>query len=278
MTRAPVRRPTGIRRAVLMVAAVGIALACCASKPEMPARPFAADSPWNTLIPQNAVVDPNSGPMIATASREGIASNLVEFGIPIYEADAGTPKYTVPCRITTWGQCPFDGHQVPIPDGARPHTGSDGAMVVVDAKTRQVFEFWQAEHANGQWTTSWAGITNLDGSGWGGGATASGASRLAGVIRIAEIEDGNIPHALAISTHNACAKVFRAPSVATDGRSTSPDCIPEGAHVRLDPSIDVNALDLAPAELTVAHAGPLISTKDSGNPSGFFTKEFRSAT
>lgn len=233
---------------------VGAAAMGCSATAELAPPPFAADSPFNTKIPDAVAVDPKSEEMIATATSEGIASNLVEFGIPIYLSSADTPRYTVPCRITTWGRCPFDGHQVPIPDGARPHTGSDGAMVVVDRQSRQSFEFWQARHDGDKWTASWAGIVDIDGSGWGGGATASGASRLGGVIRIAEIEAGKIPHALAISTQNACAKVFRAPAVATDGRSQNADCIPEGAHLRLDPALDVDALALTPAERAVATA------------------------
>ena len=47
-------------------------------------------------------------------------------------ADAGTPRHLVSCLPTTWRHCPFDGVDGPIPGGARPHTESDGAMVVMD--------------------------------------------------------------------------------------------------------------------------------------------------
>jgi hypothetical protein len=192
--------------------------------------------------------------MITRASRGGMYTNVVEFGIPIYHAAADTPRNTVRCTITWWGPCPFDGYQVPIPNFARPHTGSDGAMVVVDESTRKVFEFWQARRTGEEWTASWGAVNNLDGSGWGGASTGSGASRLAGVIQIAEIAQGEIPHALAIQTDNVCAKVFRRPAIKADGKSLRPDCIPEGARIRLDPAVNLDALTLVPAVKTVARA------------------------
>jgi len=180
---------------------------------------------------------------------------LVEFGIPIYQADASTPRHRVSCTLSMpWGPCPFEGDEVPIPVGARPHSGSDGAMVVVDEATRQAFEFWQAQRDGDGWRTSWGAVTNIDGSGWDRGATASGASRLAGVIRISEIANGDIPHALAVATSAACAGTFRPPAISTDGGSSRSDCIPEGARLRLDPNVDLDALTLAPAVRAVARA------------------------
>ncbi|WNG86967.1 hypothetical protein C6A87_024755 [Mycobacterium sp. ITM-2016-00317] len=218
-------------------------------------QPFAPGSSFRAPVPVRAAVDPNSDAMVASASRTGgVAANLVDFGIPIYHADASTPRHTVECTVTSWGPCAFDGVEVPIPDGARPNRGSDGAMVVVDDTTRQTFEFWQARRAGEQWTTSTGAVGNLDGSGWGNGATASGASRLGGVIQVAEIQEGVISHALALQASNVCARVFRAPAITTDGHSLRSDCLPEGARLRLDPAVDLSALALTPGERTVARA------------------------
>ena len=187
------RKSRAARVMALALLVLAFVAPACQTPPAHAAfEPFAPNSPFRTRIPDGAAGDPNSGAMIAWASRNGgINADLVEFGIPIYFASADTPRYTVSCT-ESWGQCPFDGDQVPIPTGARPHSGSDGAMVVINASTRQVFEFWQAQQAGNRWTVSWAAVTNLDGSGWDRGATASGASRLAGVIRIDEIQRGEI--------------------------------------------------------------------------------------
>ncbi|WP_238391582.1 MULTISPECIES: hypothetical protein [unclassified Mycolicibacterium] len=82
----------------------------------------------------------------------------------------------------------------------------------------------------------------------------SGASRLAGVVRVGEIAQGSIPHALAMQSSNVCAAMFRPPALKTDGQSTRPDCLPEGTRIRLDPGLDLGRLELTPAERMVAEA------------------------
>jgi hypothetical protein len=79
--------------------------------------------------------------------------------------------------------------------------------------------------------------------------------RLAGVIRVHEIEQGVISHALVMSIDNACKDVFREPALKTDGTSTREDCTPRGARLQLHPGIDLGALpELTKAERAVARA------------------------
>lgn len=216
---------------------------------------FSADSPWRRAITPDAQVDPAGPEILARATRDGAGyANLVEFGIPIYHADADTPRYRVRCGITSWAGCPFDEYDVPIPHGARPHSGSDGAMVVIDPDARLIFEFWRAVRTAGGWIADFGAVNSLDGSGWGGASTGSGASRLAGVIRLSDMESGVIPHALAVQTDNVCAGIYRPPALKTDGNSRRPDCIPEGARIRLDPEVDLAGLDMTPAERIIATA------------------------
>jgi hypothetical protein len=217
-------------------------------------EPFAPNSPFRTAIPEGAALDPESEAMVARLSREdAMYANLVSYAVPIYYADPSTPRHSVSCTAD-WGRCPFDGYEVPIPDGAEPSPGTDAAMIVVDESTRQIFELWQVRRGGGQRTASWGGVSNLDGSGWGGGATGSGASRLGGIIQVEEIQQGYIPHALAVATDTVCANTFRPPATKTDGRSSRSDCIPEGARLRLDPSVDVDGLAVSPAARMVARA------------------------
>ncbi|MCH9734657.1 MAG: hypothetical protein K0U78_08910, partial [Actinomycetia bacterium] len=133
------------------------------------------------------------------------------------------------------------------------NSGSDGVLVTVDEASGLIFEFWRAVKSGDQWSTSFGAVNSLRGSGWGGAATGSGASRLAGVIRMAEIAAGHIPHALALQSNNTCP-TFRSPALKSDGTSTNDDCIPEGARLQLDPSLDLSTLDLSPGELAVATA------------------------
>ena len=190
---------------------------------------------------------------LAGGATPGIA-NLYRYGVPIYEADASTPRYSVNC-LRDWGVCGLQREPVPVPRGAVPSPGTDGAMVVVDSSTRRSFEFYKAERRlDGGWQAAWGDMVDLDGRGTPGGAVGAGVSRLAGVVRAKEIAHGQIDHALVFSTDNACIETYRYPASKTDGRSRRPDCIPEGARIQLDPTVDVGALGLPPAERAVARA------------------------
>ena len=218
------------------------------------ANPFAADSIWRRAIPSNPSIDSNSAAMIASVQpTPALFANLVKFGIPIYGTNADTPTHAVNCTQVDYGVCPFAGWPVPIPDGAKPNSGSDGVLVTVDEASGVIFEFWRAAKRADQWSTSFAAVNSLRGSGWGGAATGSGASRLAGVVRVAEIAAGDIRHALALQTNNACP-TFRPPALKSDGMSTRDDCIPEGALLQLDPSVDLSTLNLTPGERAVGTA------------------------
>lgn len=200
------------------------------------------------------IIDRKSEEIAEYLVGDGAAyANMYEFGTPIYYANRSTPRVNVQCT-KPWGKCELEQQRLPIPLEAEPNTGSDAAMVVVNRETGDVLEFWQAERqANGDWWTSWGEIVS-DADNGGFGSTGSGISRLAGVIRTDEIRAGVIPHALVFSTDNACRVVFRTPATKTDGRSTRPDCIPEGARVQLDPAVNLSGLELSRAERAVAVA------------------------
>lgn len=240
--------------AMSALTAVAGGVACSRSTHKVLSNPFAPDSPWRQEISPTAVTDPNSAAMIGyIESTRGMAASLVEFGIPIFLAGPQTPAQYVTCTEKNWGICPFASWPVPSPVEAEPNSGSDGAMVIVDEERSTTFEFWRASKADGRWSSQWGAVNSLRGSGWGGAATGSGASRLAGVIRVTEIEAGAIPHALALQSNNAC-KTFRPPALKSDGTSTRADCIPEGARLQLDPSLNLSKLNLTEGELAVATA------------------------
>jgi hypothetical protein len=128
-------------------------------------------------------------------------------------------------------------------------------MVVIDSSTHTAYEFWQARQSGGTWVTSWGGTVDIAGPGTPGVAVGSNISRLAGVVRTAEIAQGRIDHALVFSTNNACSGVYRYPAGKTDGRSSRMDCIPHGARIQLDPTLDVATMPgLTKAERSVAKA------------------------
>ena len=221
-------------------------------------RPFAATSVWNTPIPSNPAIDRNSAAMVRSVTASNTATaNLYEYGEPVFTAVAGTPTARVTCT-ENWGTCDVEERTMRIPADAKPTTGSDGRMIIVDLADRVACDFWQARRTGtGQWTTSWATCAPLDGSGSGphGGATGAGLNALTGVVRTFEMRNGHIPHTLSVATNNSCAGAFRAPAVKSDGESGRADCVPEGARLQLDPSIDVDAIPgITPGERAVARA------------------------
>jgi hypothetical protein len=219
-----------------------------------PHRVFAATSPFNAPIPGDPTLDANSE-RIAAALSEKVVANLHDFGIAIYEVDGSTSPVAVSCT-QPWGTCLLDGDRHRVPDGARPAPGDDGSLVVIDWSERRTVEMWQAVQLSSEsWSTSWGTTTAIDGTGiptlFGNGA---GVSHLAGAIRVEEIANGRIDHALAFSTNNACRSGFRYPATKTDGGSTQADCILEGTRIQLDPEIDLDAVRLTPAERTIGRA------------------------
>lgn len=215
---------------------------------------FAATSPFNAPISGDPILDPGSE-RIAAALSEKVVANLYEFGIAIYEVDESTDPVTVNCT-KPWGTCLLEGSRHRVPDGAQPAPGDDGTLVVIDWSERRTVEMWQAvQRSSETWSTSWGTTTPIDGTGiptlFGNGA---GVSHLAGVVRVEEIANGRIDHALVFSTDNACRDVFRYPATKTDGDSTRVDCIPEGTRIQLDPEIDLDAVRLTPAERAIGRA------------------------
>jgi len=228
-------------------------------------RPFDEYSPWNVPIPADPVLDEDSDGMVGALTADGGTGYalLSQYGIPVFEADSSTPTVSVTCTAQGWGECPLEGQLVPVPDEAEPSPGTDAAMVVIDRGAGRVYDFWQAERQDsGNWSTSWGTWAPIGGSGIGGeagggsgGATGAGINLLAGLIRVTEIQAGDIDHALALVSNTSCPDVYRYPATKTDGTATIDSCVPQGTRLQLDPSIDVEAIPgITPGEVAVAEA------------------------
>jgi len=202
-------------------------------------RPFAADSAWNTPIPADPRLAANSDAAAAHLSRQVVA-NLYEFGSPVYTVSGSADRQNIPC-LEDWGPCLLKS--VPIPMTAKTSSGSDSSMIIVDRSRKKVYDFWQLRQSGGGWQASWGTANPLYGkSNENGGAVGAGYSGLAGRVRMFEIRQGHIDHALHFSTDNSCSGRFLYPATKTDGSSGAGDCVPEGARVQLDPSVDVDAI------------------------------------
>lgn len=226
-------------------------------------RPFAADSAWNTPIPADPKLAGNSDAAAAHLSRQVVA-NLYEFGSPVYTMTGASDRQDVPC-LEDWGPCLLK--DVPMPMSVKTSGGSDASMIVVDQRRKKVYDFWQLRRTDSGWQASWGTANPLYGkSNENGGAVGAGYSGLAGLVRTFEIEQGHIDHALHFSTDNSCSGKFRYPATKTDGSSDAGDCVPEGARVQLDPSVDVDAIPgITRGEKIVAKALQKYGAYDQNN-------------
>jgi hypothetical protein len=136
-------------------------------------------------------------------------------------------------------------------------------MVVWQPATDTVWELWRAVEHHGAWTAEYGGtMTNAsrspgyfyDRSGTQPGATATSLPLVGGLITLADLRRGSIDHALAMAIPDSRYGVWSLPAQRTDGFVRSVDAIPEGAHFRLDPKLDIAALHLPPFTAMLARA------------------------
>jgi hypothetical protein len=187
---------------------------------------------------------------------------------PIYTVPAGQPAVYVHLNPDTHGIVDADLQAalgaVPIPAGAQPSAGTDEMMVIYQPSTDTIWEFWHAQLEPDGWHADWGGRiinesqspgyyenvfaqdgTVLEQSWWGASATSLALPD--SVITIQDLKNGYIGHALALLIPHfkgARAHIIAWPAERTDGASASPDSIPEGAQFRLDPSLNINSLNL----------------------------------
>lgn len=194
-------------------------------------RAFAADSPWNMKIPANAIwrgtsdgrtrrIRSNSGGGNHYDTAPGSivwALNLDDYTIYTWYAKNTDPLITITDR--------HGGvHQVRCPANAVPSTGTDKHMCIIDPDGLHSHDMWLAtRHSNGNITTDGYVKVKLDRMGWrmheerlrtsnnprglntenavagNGGPRAVSAALLGGLIRGHHLQQGYIPHALAMA-------------------------------------------------------------------------------
>ena len=89
-------------------------------------------------------------------------------------------------------------------------------------------------------------------SSWG--VSASSLSLVGGLISLEDLELGQINHALEMAIPDVRAGVYASPAQRSDGKTTDPLSLPEGAHLRLNPNLDLAALHLPRLTLMLAEA------------------------
>lgn len=268
------------------------------SSPSSPRPPFfAPDSFWNTPIAADARADAESARwvrlMADTRPDGGMHINLHDWTIPVFHADASTPRHRlhpklIRCHLSQGhvktsekrltAEHPLGLHAsvrgaegVPIPEEAVPDAKQDAHMTIVDVEARRAYDLWQCRReADGTWHTNAAIAYDLDGPGvfrpedldgiandesvhFYGPCRASGVPLLGGLIMRDEIEAGRIAHKLAFACPVPGLQRHVYPP-ATWTDGWLPGGVPEGCVLQLDPTLDLGRFGLSGAALVVAKA------------------------
>lgn len=235
-------------------------------------RPFAANSPWNTLI-QSVDVDPNSARMMRLArERIGVTEstnvaqsgrrrrllndpvfiNLHRWTTPVVD-ETNAVETPVVCR-----QPPLppkvdlcgDGwtlNSLLIPGGDDPHPEFDGWYTVLNRRQGFAYDLWRARRSSDGTTISYQFMRRWDLNGPGflqpntPSARGSGLPLFAGLILPEEIQAGRIDHALAISVPAPAQRNYVQPASSTDGVGQL-NSLPEGARIRLKASVTLRSI------------------------------------
>ena len=235
---------------------------------------FAPSSPLNQSIPANAPIDPRSDQLVTglaeTARQQPFVIAVKRWTVPVYFADATTPRYRVFMRAPWAPRRMLSA--VPIPSRAAPDPAGDHHLAILDERTGCEYDFWEARNQGDRWSAAWGNSLRISGSGiypHGLSARGSGFGLLAGLIWPQELARGSIDHALVFSYPYTSAAGFVSPATESDGRTKLRDAIPEGARLQLDPGFDVSSLP--PYERTIARAlqryGMYLADTGAGNVS-----------
>jgi len=272
-------------RSSLLLAAWAAANAPAAPTPPTPHRFITPDSFWNQPIPANDEVDPRTERWVklleTEPTKENFLVNSTQWTIPVYEVNRSTPRQKIGLLAITpeekihWHTSrDFFGHGpgfdlVPIPPEAKPDPQADSHLAVVDWESNLVWDMWAlSRNPDGTWKSATGMVYAADGPGvfstaelgvqdgesihFHGPSRAAGVPAVAGLILYDEVAAGEIRHKVAAASRFCAYKEFVFPAAWTDGFTEGG--IPEGTVIQLDPALDLETLDLLPAERVVARA------------------------
>jgi hypothetical protein len=227
-------------------------------------RPFAPDSVWNARLRPGAPLSPRSSSyvrdLVEQVRRYGASINTDAYSTPVYAVTAG--QATVRVRLDIEHPSLQSAlNAVPIPPEAHPADGSDRHLVVWQRATDTMWELWQAREEPEGWHASYGGrmrhVSRNPGYFTGRhrrwGATATSLPLLGGLIRLHEVQDRQIKHALAVAIPEP-GRGFVPPAQRGDGEDASPAAMPEGTRLRLPARLDIDRPSLSPLGRMIARA------------------------
>jgi len=240
---------------------------------------------WGQALPSSTPINPNSATYVNEIDQALADSSPVSRDCFLSTTGA-PPLYVVPGnqpRVQVTRQYAYNQHLsdtvlaggIPIPPSAEQSTNTDHTMIIFQPSTDTLWELWRVrKDSSGSWQIGWGGkmtdVSQSDGI-WPrrAGTSATGVSLIGVVVRIEELQDGQIDHPVDLELPRTIVldrHTLPANTPATtvpyswpadrppDGVSSNPHAVPEGLRLRLDPSLDLNSLNLSPVAHTIAVA------------------------
>jgi hypothetical protein len=220
--------------------------------------PAPTSGPWQWDA-RSAAVDPNSSAfMQAFMSYAIVRPNLAtnEWAVAVAEAGTGDPSYSIP-RTQQGGSI-----SVRIKPGTKPDPQGDGHLVIRDREAGVETDFWQAvyDSTTGRIKSTSAAVqfpiesVNERTSGWGGNAANTALER--GLVTPEAILAGTIGETLQFGMPRigGTTSSYRYPAL-HNAPTCSSDCtnhLVEGTWLRLDPTLDIDALAIPTWQKTIA--------------------------
>ncbi len=160
--------------------------------------------------------------------------NFEDYTYPVYEVDQATGRFPIRIKWDT----PLDGQLIPWNPKWRAATGTDAQVIILDPKSGREWDLWQAKF-DGKYVRA-TNANLVPGSYWTrevGFAPSRGAGipYLAMLVRPAEIECGEISHALSMPIRNSDGDFYVAPATKLE-HPDHPSGIPEGMRFAIDVS------------------------------------------
>jgi len=246
---------------------VAVSALTSASGPLAPAGSF-----WRQTVTDAPVAD-TSAEQVGQLSKQvadnwgGTAAfNAWDYNTTVVTVPADQPKVDV-----IWDDCQHKGYtpgslydakgqfaDVPMPANVRTAGGTDKELTVWSPSTDQLWEFWIANKQDDGWHACWGGRmdTVSTGPGYfrhGFGATATGLPNAFGMVSFDDVRRGSIDHAMSLQIIGSAAW-WKLSWPAQRGDGDGSGSIEEGTRFRLDPTVDVEALDLPPIAKMIARA------------------------
>lgn len=241
--------------------------------------PFSVDSPWNMPLGKDAKFADTSDPATADVLKGNARVNANNgWSHPVYQATGEDPVATwtdvrgkiVSDLLAEKGQKSLREH---TPSTATPAEGNgkwDRHMHVIDPTRNWLIEGFRVLRQSPTTLSAQVYRTELRGTGIEkGGTRAYGGSAIGGLIRIHEMQNRHIPHAVAVAMGDeqlgkaghgnpsspTFGQAFVWPATWTDGHAyAKPGSVRMGMLFAIPRSVDLNKLGLNPEALAVAKA------------------------